>query len=397
MLRASFAKFEGVKRRFTITGKAGGITIVDDYAHHPVEIQATLKAALQAKGDNGKIIAVMQPHRYSRLLSLFNDFCKSFNDADCVIITDVYAAGEQPIEGASREALVEGVRAHGHRNVYGVQALARHRADDRRNGASPAIMSSASVRVRSADGPMPCRMSWKMFSPPRDDAKAGCLMAAAFFNNDLISRLPQARGKLIPDAPVGGTKPGFVSAGPLKYCSVRPMRKTWLFSWLIVPLISLSPSLAQRRIYWCATAACRASLFASGPPLPLFKPSGAELRIGAASIDLNVARAAQDAGIAGMEFLCGIPRYDRRRAADECRFLRARVLGYRRGPADVIERNGTRRTLTPRQIGFSYRHTDVADDLIFVSALLQGDGRRPGCHQPENAGNPEIARRLAAD
>ena len=118
VLRSAFAKFEGVKRRFTRTGTVGGVTIVDDYGHHPVEIVATLKAAQQAKGENGKIIAVMQPHRYSRLASLFNDFCISFNDADSVIVADVYAAGEQPIENISRDALVEGLRAHGHRDVH---------------------------------------------------------------------------------------------------------------------------------------------------------------------------------------------------------------------------------------------------------------------------------------
>jgi UDP-N-acetylmuramate--alanine ligase len=118
VLRSAFAKFEGVKRRFTRTGSVNNITIVDDYGHHPVEIVATLKAAQQAKGETGKIIAVMQPHRYSRLSSLFSDFCKSFNDADSVIVADVYAAGEQPVEGATRDALVEGLRAHGHRDVY---------------------------------------------------------------------------------------------------------------------------------------------------------------------------------------------------------------------------------------------------------------------------------------
>ena len=117
ILRTAFNKFEGVKRRFTRTGTVNGITIVDDYGHHPVEIVATLKAAQQAKGQKGKVIAVMQPHRYSRLASLFTDFCKSFNDADTVIVADVYPAGEQPIAGINRDALVEGLRAHGHRNV----------------------------------------------------------------------------------------------------------------------------------------------------------------------------------------------------------------------------------------------------------------------------------------
>ena len=117
VLRTAFSKFEGVKRRFTRTGTANGITVVDDYGHHPVEIMATLKAAQQAKGQKGKVIAVMQPHRYTRLAGLFADFCKSFNDADAVIVADVYAAGEQPIEGINRDTLVEGLRAHGHRNV----------------------------------------------------------------------------------------------------------------------------------------------------------------------------------------------------------------------------------------------------------------------------------------
>ncbi|MFY9287075.1 MAG: UDP-N-acetylmuramate--L-alanine ligase [Alphaproteobacteria bacterium] len=117
VLRTAMSKFEGVKRRFTRTGLVNGVTIVDDYGHHPVEILATLKAAQQAKGEKGKIIAVMQPHRYSRLSTLFADFCKCFNDADIVIVSDVYPAGEQPIEGIHRDALVEGLRAHGHRNA----------------------------------------------------------------------------------------------------------------------------------------------------------------------------------------------------------------------------------------------------------------------------------------
>jgi UDP-N-acetylmuramate--alanine ligase len=104
-----------VKRRFTKVGEAHGITIIDDYAHHPVEIAAVLSAARDATA--GRVIAVVQPHRYSRLANLFNEFCTCFNDADAVVVADVYAAGETPIDGASRDALVEGLRARGHRNV----------------------------------------------------------------------------------------------------------------------------------------------------------------------------------------------------------------------------------------------------------------------------------------
>jgi UDP-N-acetylmuramate--alanine ligase len=116
--KQALAGFGGVKRRFTRTGEWNGAAIIDDYGHHPVEIAAVLKAARQAA--TGKVIAVMQPHRYSRLQDLFEDFCTCFNDAGSVLVADVFAAGEDPIEGADRDALVEGVRAHGHRDVGGV-------------------------------------------------------------------------------------------------------------------------------------------------------------------------------------------------------------------------------------------------------------------------------------
>lgn len=115
VIRKALARFEGVKRRFTKTGVAAGITVIDDYGHHPVEILAVLKAARGAT--DGQVIAVVQPHRYSRLHDLFEEFCTCFNDADSVLVADVYAAGEEPMEGVSKEALVEGLMAHGHRTV----------------------------------------------------------------------------------------------------------------------------------------------------------------------------------------------------------------------------------------------------------------------------------------
>ncbi len=114
-IKAALAGFAGVKRRFTKTGEAGGITIIDDYGHHPVEIAAVLKAARQAGARD--VVAVVQPHRYSRLQTLFEEFCTCMNDAGTVIVADVYPAGEEPIEGVDREALVEGLRARGHRSV----------------------------------------------------------------------------------------------------------------------------------------------------------------------------------------------------------------------------------------------------------------------------------------
>lgn len=116
VIRKGLAEFGGVKRRFTKTGEADGITVIDDYGHHPVEIAAVLDAARSGTEDS-KVIAVVQPHRYSRLSDLFEEFCTCFNDADTVIVADVYAAGEAPLEGFDREALVEGLRSHGHRMV----------------------------------------------------------------------------------------------------------------------------------------------------------------------------------------------------------------------------------------------------------------------------------------
>ncbi len=114
-LRSAFAGFRGVKRRFTRTGESGGIVVIDDYGHHPVEIAAVLKAARQAGARD--VVAVVQPHRYTRLASLFDEFCTCMNDAGTVIVADVYPAGEAPIEGADRDTLVDGLRAHGHRSV----------------------------------------------------------------------------------------------------------------------------------------------------------------------------------------------------------------------------------------------------------------------------------------
>jgi UDP-N-acetylmuramate--alanine ligase len=118
----ALAGFGGVNRRFTKVGEVGGVSIIDDYGHHPVEIAAVLRAARQAVSDRpgARVIAVHQPHRYTRLASLFEDFCACFNDADVVGIGEVFAAGEDPIPGASRDDLVAGLIRHGHRHARAV-------------------------------------------------------------------------------------------------------------------------------------------------------------------------------------------------------------------------------------------------------------------------------------
>ena len=119
-IRDALASFKGVNRRFTRVGEIDGVTIIDDYGHHPVEIAAVLKAARQAVEPDARVIAVHQPHRYSRLSTLFDDFCTCFNEADVVGIAEVYAAGEDPIPGASREDLVAGLIRHCHRHARAV-------------------------------------------------------------------------------------------------------------------------------------------------------------------------------------------------------------------------------------------------------------------------------------
>ncbi|GGB91195.1 UDP-N-acetylmuramate--L-alanine ligase [Novosphingobium endophyticum] len=125
VIRSGFASFGGVKRRFTKVGEVDGVAVIDDYGHHPVEIRAVLAAARE--GTKGRVIAVAQPHRYTRLRDHMEDFERAFNDADMVYATPVYAAGEQPIEGVDSEAMVEGMKARGHRSaqvISGPDALA---------------------------------------------------------------------------------------------------------------------------------------------------------------------------------------------------------------------------------------------------------------------------------
>jgi UDP-N-acetylmuramate--alanine ligase len=120
VIRATLANFSGVKRRFTKTGEWNGATIYDDYAHHPVEIASVLRAARSAS--DGRVVAIVQPHRYSRLQSLFNQFCSCFDDSDLVLVTPVYSAGEAPIPGIDRDEMVQGLTRHGHPDARAIEA-----------------------------------------------------------------------------------------------------------------------------------------------------------------------------------------------------------------------------------------------------------------------------------
>jgi len=145
-IRAGLAGFGGVRRRFTTTGIVGGVRIVDDYGHHPVEIAAVLKAARQVA--EGRVIAVVQPHRFTRLESLMEEFSTCFSDADAVFVADVYAAGETPIEGVDKMALVEGIRRFGHRSVQAldsVEALAGVIAAEAKDGDLVVLLGAGDI------------------------------------------------------------------------------------------------------------------------------------------------------------------------------------------------------------------------------------------------------------
>ena len=155
-IRKALAGFGGVRRRFTKTGEWNGVTIIDDYGHHPVEIAAVLKAAREST--NGKIIAVVQPHRFTRLQSLFEEFCTCFNDADTVVVAEVYPAGEAPIPGIDRDQFrarpararpprsdsAAAVRASSPGVVHGIAGRAR-------------FCQSVSAPAISRNGPTHCR------------------------------------------------------------------------------------------------------------------------------------------------------------------------------------------------------------------------------------------------
>ena len=124
VIKKSLEAFEGVQRRFSVLGDFGGVTIVDDYGHHPSEIEATLEAAQRAYAGR-RIVVAFQPHRFTRTRDLFDELVVAFNHADVVLLSDVYAAGEQPIEGADSKALAEAIRLHGHRDISYVGELTK--------------------------------------------------------------------------------------------------------------------------------------------------------------------------------------------------------------------------------------------------------------------------------
>ena len=192
VIRKAIAGFGGVKRRFTKTGEWNGITVIDDYGHHPVEIAAVLRAAREST--NGKIIAVVQPHRFTRLQSLFEEFCTCFNDADTVVVAEVYPAGEAPIEGIDRDHFVLGLRAHGHREVIPLQDVGRTRQGDSRHR-----------RPRRSRRLSRRRQHHAMGLRPAGRIEGAGVEVATFpdITPELKAAMPQLRGRLLGE-PVAG-------------------------------------------------------------------------------------------------------------------------------------------------------------------------------------------------
>lgn len=155
VIKQGLNQFKGVGRRFDKKGEIAGITIIDDYGHHPVEIRASLSAGRMRCGQN-KLIAIVQPHRYTRLRDLFEDFCACFNEADIVYVADIFAAGETAIAGYEKEDLVQGLRAHGHRQAFVTESkeeVAEQLADSATSGDLVMCLGAGSITQWAAELP----------------------------------------------------------------------------------------------------------------------------------------------------------------------------------------------------------------------------------------------------
>ncbi len=296
VIRKTFAAFSGVKRRFTRVGEWQGVVVYDDYAHHPVEIAAVLRAARMA--GKGRIIAVIQPHRYTRLQALFNEFSACLDDADIVVVTPVYSAGEAPIPGIDRDELASGLRRHGHPNVLTV--------DDEETLVETiaSVAKSGDLVVGLGAGTI---TDWINALPKRLRAAQGTGLNGADLENRLVASLPELRGKLKAEASlkdltwfrVGG--PAEVLYSPADEADLAYFLTTTP-SDIPVTVIGLGSNLLVR------DGGIEGVVIRLGRGFGEIKiEDGYRLRAGAAVPDVKVARAAADAGIAGLSFYRGIP------------------------------------------------------------------------------------------
>ena len=366
------ARFSGVKRRFQLTGTWNGVAIYDDYGHHPVEIAAVLKAA--RAGARGRVIAVVEPHRYTRVRDLFDEFAACFKDADSVIVTPLYSAGEPPIDGIDHRSLAEAIRATGHKAVAAVDSerdIAPMLQARRRPGDMVVCLGAGNSTEWAHALP-----DW-LAGERRARREGRCELSRPAAASSRAA-LPELRGRLLANAaarrhhlvPRRRAGAGAVHAGRRGRPRLFPAR-------IARPSCPCSSS-ASAPTCWCATAACRASSSASGAASPrsTVEP-GHRLRAGTAVPDVKLARAAADAGIAGLAFYRGIP-------GSIGGALRMNAGAHGRETKDVlvearaVDRQGNMHVLSLADMRFTYRHCGVPRRLDLHRGALPGHARRPG-------------------
>src|SRR6516162_2356809 len=273
-IRGALANFGGVKRRFTRVGEWNGVQIIDDYGHHPVEIAAVLRAARESA--KGKVIAVMQPHRYTRLHDLFDQFCTCFNDADAVIVAPVYPAGEKPIPGADRDALVNGLRAYGHKQAFPLEG--------------PEKLPSIIKNLAKPDDYVVC-------------LGAGSITQWAYsLPAELKARMPELRGRLLANQPLGEFT-WFRVGGPAQAFFMPDDENDLAYFLRNLPadipvtVIGAGSNLIVR------DGGVTGAVIRLGRGFNQVKVEEHRITAGTAMLDVMVARAAQPAGIAGLAFL----------------------------------------------------------------------------------------------
>ena len=377
-IRSGFAQFEGVRRRFTRVGEVAGATVIDDYAHHPVEIRAVLAAARESAGaSGGRVIAVVQPHRFTRLRDLMDDFQNAFNDADKVYVAPVYTAGEEPIAGVSSAALVAGLKSRGHRFAApgrgpgrtGARARGRHRPGRfrglPRRGRHHPVGRRARRRDPEGSGMSPQigeRRGWSHGSAPFATVEEARVVPFS---------LEGIRGKLTADAPLaplvwfksGGNADWLFEPADLedlreflsRVGAQMPVMALGLGSNLIVRDGGV-PGVVIRLGKAFATVEARRDRV---------------LECGGGASGILVSSNARDAGVAGVEFLRGIP-------GTVGGFVRMNGGAYGREVADVlidcdvVLPNGEFVTLPARDLEYSYRHSNLPEGAVVVAARFQG-------------------------
>ena len=294
------ASFSGVKRRFQLTGTWNGVAIYDDYGHHPVEIAAVLKAA--RAGARGRVIAVVEPHRYTRVRDLFDDFAACFKDADSVVVTPMYSAGELPIEGVDHVSLAEAIRTTGHRSVATVDSERDLGADAaalrgfRRHGRVPGRRQQHRVGLRAA-----------RLAGGRAHARGRGLVSFPDLATELAAALPDLRGRLIANQALADIT-WFRVGGPAQVLFTPADAADLAYFLRGIPaelpvfVIGLGSNLLVR------DGGVPGVVIRMGRGFAEIKvESGHRLRAGTAVPDVKLARAAADAALSGLAFYRGIP------------------------------------------------------------------------------------------